>query len=82
MAQMIQSTKQKQIKAKESRLVIARQGGEGTGMEGGVWGWWVQTVKFGMQGQWGPTVWHRELCVIRSLCCTTEIKKHYKSTIL
>ena len=35
-------------------------------------GFWMQTVMFGMDGQWGPTVQHRELCVIGSLCCTTE----------
>lgn len=27
-----------------------------------------------MDGQWCPTVQHRELCVIRSLFCTTEIE--------
>ena len=27
-----------------------------------------------MDGQWGPTGWHRELCVFGSLCCTTEIE--------
>ena len=24
--------------------------------EQGVWGFWMQTVTFGMDGQWGPTV--------------------------
>ena len=36
---------------------------------------WMQNVIFGMDGQCGPTVQHRELCVIGSLCCTTEIEK-------
>ena len=30
---------------------------------------------FGMDGQWGPTVQHREQCVIWSLCCTIEIEE-------
>ena len=37
-----------------------------------VWGFSMQTVIIGMDGQWGPTVQHRELCEIRSLCYTTE----------
>ena len=24
----------------------------------GVWVWWIQSVTFGMDGQWGPTMWH------------------------
>ena len=52
------------------------QGGWGREWDGrGVWDWWIQTVKFGMDGQWAPTVQHRELCVIGSLCCTAEIEK-------
>ena len=35
----------------------------------------MQTVTFGMVGQWGPSVHHRELCVTGSLCCTTEIEE-------
>ena len=34
-----------------------------------------QTATFGMDGQWGPTVQHRELCVIGPLCCTTELEE-------
>ena len=34
---------------------------------------WMQTVVFGMNGQWDPTVHHREMCVIGSLCCTTQL---------
>ena len=41
----------------------------------GVWGWWIQTVTFGIDGQWGSTVHHRELCVTKSLCCATEIEE-------
>ena len=32
-------------------------------------------LAFGVDGQWTPTVQHRELCVIRSLCCTTETEE-------
>ena len=32
----------------------------------------MQTVLFGMDGQWDPTVQHREISAIGSLCCTTE----------
>ena len=46
---------------------------EGVGWVG-IWGiWGIQTVIFGMDGQWDPTVQHREMCVIGSLCCTTEL---------
>ena len=49
MAQMNLSTKQKQIM--ESRLVVPMVGG-GKEWDGwGVWGWWMQTVIFGMDGQ-------------------------------
>ena len=27
----------------------------------------------GMDGQWDPTVEHREMCVIGSICCTTGL---------
>ena len=46
----------------------------------GIWGiWGLQT---GMGRQWDPIVQHREMCVIRSLCCTTELDETFKSTIL
>ena len=33
------------------------QGGGGREWDGwAVWGFWMQTVTFGMDGQWGPTV--------------------------
>ena len=59
--------------AKKSRLGSRGGGGEGVGGLGnrGVWG--MQTVVSGMDGQWDSTVQHRELCVIGSLCCTTEL---------
>ena len=38
-----------------------------------VWGFGMQIVIFGMDQQWGPTEQHRELCVIGSFYCTTEI---------
>ena len=40
-----------------------------------VWGCWMQTVTFGMDWQWAPTVQHKEWYVAGSLCCTTEIKE-------
>ena len=39
----------------------------------GIWG--MQTVTFGMDGQWDPTVQHREMYVIASLCCPTELEE-------
>ena len=41
----------------------------------GVSGFGMQTVTFGMDGQWGPTVQNRELCAIGSLCYTIEIEE-------
>ena len=35
--------------------------------------WEMHTIMLIMDGQWDPTVQHREICVIRSLCCTTEL---------
>ena len=74
MAQMNLSTKQKQITAKESRLVVPGGRREENGMDRqfGVWGC---KLLFGMDGQWGPIVQHRELCVMGSLCCTTETEE-------
>ena len=72
---MILSTKQKHIMAKESRFVVAR-GRVGREWDGlGVWAWWIQTVTFGMDGQWRSTAQNRELCMTGSLCCTTEIEE-------
>ena len=47
-----------------------------------VWGWWRQTVTLGMDGQWGPTVEQRELCVIGHFAIQQKLKNHCKSTIL
>ena len=74
MAQIILFTQKKQFTAKESKLVVPS--GEGVKWDGrAVWGFWMQTPVFGMYGQWGPTVQHRELGVIGSLCCKTEIEE-------
>ena len=35
--------------------------------------WEMHTITLRMDGQWDPTVQHREICVIGSLCCTTEL---------
>ena len=75
MAQMILPTKQKEITAKESRLVVAGRG-RGDEWDGqGVWAFCMRTVTFGMDGRWGPTVQHRELGVTGSLCCTTDAEE-------
>ena len=31
---------------------------------------WKHTVTFRMDRQWGPTIQHRKMCMIGSLCCT------------
>ena len=57
---------------------------------GTLWEWngrtvqdfWMQTVIFGMNGQWGPTVQDRELCVIAHFAVQQNLKKHCKPTIL
>ena len=55
--------------------MVSSEEGEGSGMMG-IWGaFWMQPVIFGMDWQWGPTVQHREICVIGSLCCTTELEE-------
>ena len=35
-------------------------------------GFWMQNVIFGMDGQWDPTVQHKEIYLIGLLCCKTE----------
>ena len=67
--------KQKHSMTKKSRLGVPERGGKGREREG--WVFWVflgmQTVTFGVDGQWDPIVQHREMCVIGSLCCTIEL---------
>ena len=61
--------------AKESRLGVPRVEGEVMGGMG-IWGvWGKQTVIFGIDGQWDPTVQYREMCVIGSLYYTTELEE-------
>ena len=48
---------------------------EGVRWMGILGAFWMQTVTFRMDGQWDPTVQHREMCVTGSLCCTTELDK-------
>ena len=49
----------------------------GKGKEWEGWAFWafggMQTVISGVDGQWDPTVQHREMCMVGSLCCTTEL---------
>ena len=61
--------------------MVARLKRGGSGMDGDV-GIDGYKLTFGIDGQWAFTVQHVDLRVIGSLCCTTKIKKHYKSTIL
>ena len=61
--------------AKENRLRVLKGEGGGSGIDGHLGVFWMQIVIFGMDGQWDPTVQHRELCVIRSLCRTAEIEE-------
>ena len=58
---MTLSTKQKQISDIENRLVVAGRKEEGVGWTRSL-GLVNQTITFGMHGQWGSTVQHRELC--------------------
>ena len=78
---MILSKKNKQIKnrnrswPRRADLGFPRGKGKGVGWMGILGAFWMQTVIFGMDGQWDPTGQHREMCVIGSLCCTTELDK-------
>ena len=38
-------------------------------------GFWMQSVIFGMDRQYDPTVQNRELCGTESFSCTTEIEE-------
>ena len=49
--------------------------GEGMGWIGILGFFWMQNVIFGIDGQWDPTEEHRVICVVGSLCCTTELKE-------
>ena len=81
MAQMILSykthkkthKKQKQIMAKESRLGVPKGERGGSGMGGHFAGGSMHTDIIGLDGQWDPTVQHRGVCVMGSLCCTAEL---------
>ena len=53
----------------------SRGKGVGVGRMGTFGVFLMQTVIFGEDGQWGPTVQHREMCVIGSLYCTTELEE-------
>ena len=56
---------------KKNRLWVPGVGGVGWMGILGVFE--MQTVIFGMDGQWDPTVQHRKMCVIGSFCCKTEL---------
>ena len=55
-------------------MEFPRGRGEGVGWMGILGASWLQTIIFGMVGEWNSTVQHREMCVIGSLCCTTKLE--------
>ena len=73
--QVILSTKQETDNSEGEQTCGFQGAGEMESDGQTLGGFWKQTVIFGMDGQWGPTLQHRELCVITSLCCTTEIEE-------
>ena len=60
------------------------QGGEegGIGMVGEFRVGTCKLLHLGMDGQWSHSAQCRELCVIRSLCCTTETEETLKNFLL
>ena len=72
--QMVLSTKQTDHGQREETYGSQGRGGKEWDKQG-VWGFWMQTVKFGTDGQWSPTAQHKELCVHGSFCRTTEIEE-------
>ena len=81
MEQMILSKNNEQTKTRNRawprRADLGFLGGkvEGVRWMGILEAWGVQTVFSGMDGQWDPTAQHRKMCVVGSLCCTTELDK-------
>ena len=60
-AKMNLSTKQKETH-RHREQTCGCHGGGGREWDGwGVWGWYVQTIKFRMEKQWGASSQHREL---------------------
>ena len=65
MAQRILSTKQTDHRQGEQTSGSQRGGRRGREWEWDGWafgGVWMQTIIFGMDGQWGPTVQHGAIC--------------------
>ena len=50
--------------AKENRLRVLKGERGGSGIDGHLGVFWMQIVIFGMDGQWDPTVQHREMRMI------------------
>ena len=61
--------------AKKSILRVFKGEREGSGMDGHLGGFLDANCCIWNGWQWDPTVQHRELCVIGSLHCTTELDK-------
>ena len=60
MAQMNLSSGQRQTH-RHGEQTYGCQGRREGGLE--AWGWWMQTIAFGVDEQWGPTVESRDLCL-------------------
>ena len=75
MAQVILSTKQKHILAKESRLVIPRGRGEGMGWMGSL-GFLMQTVKFEMEVNGALLYSTRNYVGLGHFAVQERLKKH------
>ena len=66
------STEKKQTHGLGEQTCDCRGRERDSGMDRHLGGFWMQNVIFGMHGKYSPSIQHRELCEIRSLCCTTE----------
>ena len=70
---ILSKKKKKKSLPRRADLGSPRGKGERVGWMGILGFFLIQTVIFGTDGQWDPTVQHREMCVIGSLCFTTEL---------
>ena len=69
-------TYKRETEHEQGEQIRGSQRGWGREAEGqAVWGFWMRTVYIWMDGQWGPAVQHRELCVIGPLCSKKETEE-------
>ena len=64
--------------AKKSRLGIPGEKRGENGMNRHFGGLGDANCYSGMDGQWDPSVQHKEMSVIGSLCCTKNLMKCYR----